>query len=64
MDKPINEADYIPVNVPTPFTAFSPVVFDVPGRQTALQLKVTVPARGDEVPTILHSHGHGSSTYL
>ncbi len=64
MNKPINEADYVPVSAPTPFMSFSPIVFTVPGRQVPMHLKVTVPASGDDLPIILLSHGHGPSTYL
>ena len=64
MNKPINEADYIPVSAPVSFVSFSPVIFSVPERQTQLQLKVTVPASGNNLPIILLSHGHGPSTYL
>lgn len=64
MNSPINSAEYIPVSAPTPFMSVSPIVFSVPGRQTELQLKVSVPMTGADLPVILLSHGHGQSTYL
>lgn len=64
MNTPINEADYIPVSAPSPFMQVSPIVFDVPGRQTPLQIKVSAPVSGRALPVLLFSHGHGSSTYL
>lgn len=44
--------------------SFSPVVLTVPGRMVDLELKVTVPLRGDNLPVILLSHGHGMSNFL
>lgn len=64
MSNPINEADYIPVAAPTQFMSISPIVFSVPGRQTELQIKVSAPITGGDLPVILLSHGHGQSTYL
>lgn len=64
MSNPINEADYIPVSAPTQFMSVSPITFTVPGRQTELQIKVSAPITGGELPVILLSHGHGQSTYL
>ncbi len=49
---------------PNPFVSFSPVVLSVPGRQVDLQLKVSAPATGSDLPIILFSHGHGQSTFL
>jgi len=64
MNKPISNADYIPVSEPTPVASFSPVVLSVPGREVDLQMRVSVPATGRELPIILLSHGHGNSNYL
>lgn len=64
MSNPINEADYIPVSAPTQFMSVSPITFTVLGRQTELQIKVSAPIIGGELPVILLSHGHGQSTYL
>ena len=64
MNKPINEAEYIPVSKPTSFMSVSPIVFSVPGRQVDLHIKVSAPVSGSELPIILLSHGHGPSIYL
>ncbi len=64
MSNPINEADYIPVSAATRFMSVSPITFTVPGRQTELQIKVSAPITGRDLPVILLSHGHGQSTYL
>ncbi len=51
-------------SAPNPIVSFSPVVLSVPGRQVDLQLKVSAPATGSDLPIILFSHGHGQSTFL
>jgi hypothetical protein len=48
----------------TPIIAFSPVVLQVPGRHVDLEIKVTAPASGNDLPVILVSHGHGPSNFL
>jgi predicted dienelactone hydrolase len=47
----------------TVFTV-SPVVLDIPGRPVDLQLKVSTPTEGSELPIILLSHGQGYSNHL
>ncbi|RYZ53009.1 MAG: alpha/beta fold hydrolase [Sphingobacteriales bacterium] len=47
-----------------PIIAFSPVVATIPGRHVDLQMKVTAPASGNNLPVILLSHGHGASNFL
>ncbi len=64
MSTPIGNADYIPVSAPTPIVSFSPVVLPVPGRVVDLQLRVSAPATGRDLPILLLSHGHGSSNFL
>lgn len=64
MMNPINTAEYIPVSKPTPFMSVSPVVLVAPTRQVNLELKVTAPLTGRDLPLILLSHGHGPSTFL
>ncbi|RWR16210.1 chlorophyllase [Microbacterium enclense] len=54
----------IPVSEPTAFSAYSPVVLDVPGRPVPLEIKVSVPATGTGLPVILLSHGHGMTNFL
>lgn len=64
MRSSINTADYIQASAPTPFISVSPIVFLVPGRESELQLRVSAPISGSDLPIILLSHGHGQSTYL
>lgn len=49
---------------PNPVVTYSPIVFAMPGRQVPLQMKVTAPATGGNLPIILLSHGHGQSNFL
>jgi predicted alpha/beta-hydrolase family hydrolase len=48
----------------TPIVSFSPVVLPVSGRHVDLEMKVTFPASGNDLPVILLSHGHGASNFL
>jgi predicted dienelactone hydrolase len=52
------------INAPTPVFSISPVVLPAPGRAVDLQLRVSAPGTGTELPIILLSHGHGPSNYL
>jgi dienelactone hydrolase len=54
----------IPVSASTPVISVSPVVLSAPGRVVDLQVRVSAPATGRELPVILLSHGHGNSNYL
>lgn len=48
----------------TPIMSFSPVVLQVPGRHVDLEIKVSAPASGKNLPVLLLSHGHGASNFL
>jgi hypothetical protein len=61
---PFTDAAGIPVSDPAPVTTFSPVVLPVPGRTVDLQIKVSAPATGNDLPAILLSHGHGPSNFV
>ena len=60
----IGKAAGIPVSAATPVLSFSPVVIPAPGRAVELQIKVSAPAIGRNLPIILLSHGHGNSNNL
>ena len=64
MNNLIDKARVIPVSEPTLTVSFSPVTLSAPGRATPLELRVTAPATGGDLPVILLSHGHGPSLYL
>ncbi|WP_437605539.1 dienelactone hydrolase family protein [Sorangium sp. So ce834] len=62
MSKPIPAAD-IPRG-PTPVLSVSPLVLSAPGRAVDLQVRVSAPVTGSELPILLLSHGHGPSNHL
>lgn len=49
---------------PTPVLSVSPVVLSVPGRAVDLQVRVSAPLTGGDLPVILLSHGQGLSNNL
>lgn len=54
----------IPVGSATPVITYSPVVLEVPGRPVPLEVKISVPATGGNLPVIVLSHGHGMAWFL
>jgi pimeloyl-ACP methyl ester carboxylesterase len=51
-------------SAPTPVLSVSPIVLPAPGRAVALQVRVSAPLTGSELPILLLSHGHGPSNHL
>ncbi|OME91252.1 MULTISPECIES: alpha/beta hydrolase family protein [Paenibacillus] len=51
----------INVSAPTPVISVKPVVLPAPGRGEDLQVRVSAPAIGSELPIIVFSHGYGWS---
>ncbi|MGC5774059.1 alpha/beta hydrolase family protein [Paenibacillus pabuli] len=51
----------IMINAPTTVVSVKPVVLTAPGRDEDLQVRVSAPAIGRELPIILFSHGYGWS---
>lgn len=49
---------------PTPVLSVGPIVLAAPGRAVDLQVRVSAPMTGSELPIILLSHGHGPSNNL
>jgi len=64
MSTPLTDAANIPVNEATPIITYSPVVLEVPGRPVPLEIKVSMPESGSDLPVILLSHGHGEAIFL
>ncbi|WP_019587828.1 alpha/beta hydrolase family protein [Deinococcus apachensis] len=64
MNRPIRAAETIPVSAPTPVVSVAPVVLSSPGRAVDLQVRVSAPVTGGDLPVILLSHGHGNSNNL
>ncbi|KAK9238670.1 Alpha/Beta hydrolase protein [Lipomyces kononenkoae] len=60
----IGAAVKLPTSRPTTVLSFSPVVLACPDRNVDLQLRVSAPSTGNDLPIILLSHGHGRSNYL
>jgi predicted dienelactone hydrolase len=51
----------IKVNAPTQVISLKPIVLPAPGRGENLQVRVSAPATGSELPIIVFSHGFGWS---
>lgn len=49
---------------PTPVLSVSPVVLPAPGRVVDLEVRVSAPVTGSDLPVILLSHGQGYSNHL
>lgn len=49
---------------PTPVLSVSPVVLPVPGRAVDMEIRVSAPVTGSDLPVILLSHGQGYSNHL
>lgn len=64
MNNLIDKARSIPVPEPTLTVSFSPVMLVAPDRDAPLELRITAPATGGDLPIILLSHGDGPSLYL
>lgn len=47
-----------------PIFSYHPVSLPMQDRPVDLQMKVTAPAMGDDLPVIILSHGHGRSNFL
>ncbi|MGE7386460.1 alpha/beta hydrolase family protein [Streptomyces sp. NPDC004126] len=62
MTAPTHTADTL--GSPTPVISVSPVVLPAPGRASDLQVRVSAPVSGDDLPVILLSHGLGFSNNL
>ncbi|KAH8671814.1 Alpha/Beta hydrolase protein [Tricladium varicosporioides] len=60
----IGKAKDIPVITPTPVISVSPIVLPFPHRLVNLQIRVSAPTTGNNLPIILLSHGHGRSNNL
>jgi len=64
----MNESDMaitdVAMSAPTPVVSVSPVVLSAPGRGVDLQMRVSAPVTGRDLPIILFSHDHGNSWYL
>lgn len=64
MNKLLTIASKIPVPEERPFQSVAPVFLPGSSRVVDLEMRVSAPVRGNDLPLILLSHGHGASNYL
>ncbi|TXR53190.1 alpha/beta hydrolase family protein [Reinekea thalattae] len=64
MNNLVTESKMIPDSTSQLTQSISPVRLAIEGRETLLELRITMPLSGDNIPIILLSHGHGPSSYL
>ncbi|WP_299506176.1 alpha/beta fold hydrolase [uncultured Roseobacter sp.] len=64
MNNLITDARHIPINDATQTISVSPVTLAAPGRGVPLEMRITAPSTGRNLPIILLSHGHGPSLYI
>lgn len=54
---------YALASAPSPISSTYPITFASPGRGIDLQVRVSAPITGQNLPVIILSHGHGSSMH-
>jgi len=64
MSPAFTEAAGFPVDQAGPVISYGPTTIPVSGRAVDLQIKVSVPEAGEELPVIVLSHGHGPSNFV
>jgi pimeloyl-ACP methyl ester carboxylesterase len=64
MSTSISSVGTIPSVAPVPVVSIAPIVLPAPGRAVPLQVRVSAPVTGSDLPIVLLSHGHGSSNNL
>ena len=64
MNNLLKVAHNIPVNDEVPVISVSPVSLPAPDRGMDLEVRISAPATGQNLPVILFSHGHGPSLYI
>ena len=64
MNNLVTESKNIPESNRQLTLSISPITLTVEGRETPLELRITLPLSDDNIPIILLSHGHGPSSYL
>ncbi|CAN5219830.1 dienelactone hydrolase [soil metagenome] len=64
MNNLIDAARRIPVSAPVTTISISPVTLRLGKQDRRLELRITAPATGHDLPVVLLSHGHGPSLYI
>ncbi|MEV0278828.1 chlorophyllase [Streptomyces sp. NPDC050610] len=62
MSEPTRRTDAL--SSPAPVLSVSPVVLPAPDRAVDLEMRVSAPVTGDDLPVVLLSHGQGYSNHL
>lgn len=64
MNNLIEDAKHIPIKEPVQSISINPVTLPAPARALPLELRITAPVIGKNLPIIILSHGHGPSLYI
>lgn len=64
MNDLINKAHALPARTPLQTISIDPVILDAPFRPQPIEIRITVPTEGKDLPIVLLSHGDGPSLYL
>jgi predicted dienelactone hydrolase len=64
MNRLITLARHIPISQSLPTISVTPVTLSAPDRSQPLELRITAPMTGSNLPVILLSHGGGPSLYI
>lgn len=64
MNMLLDAARHIPVNAAVPVISIAPLTLSAPARGIDLELRVSAPVTGDDLPVIVLSHGMGPSIHL
>lgn len=64
MSTSMSSVSTLPSVASVPVVSVGPVVLPAPGRAVALQVRVSAPVAGRDLPIVLLSHGHGTSNHL
>lgn len=64
MNNLIDKAQRLPMNAAVTTISISPITLSLPDHARELELRITAPMSGLDLPVILLSHGHGPSLYI
>lgn len=64
MNNLLKSAGSLPAKKETAVISVSPIALDAPDRGMDLEVRVSAPVAGSNLPVILLSHGHGPSLYI
>lgn len=64
MNNLIDKARHVPINEAVQTISINSVTIPAPARGMPLEMRITAPVTGSNLPIVLLSHGHGPSLYL